>query len=166
MTNKVDLAASGEREIVATRTFDAPRHLVFEAHTVPALVKRWMTGPEGWSMTKCEIDLKPGGAYRYEWSHADGQTMGMGGTFREVDAPALLTAMERFDQDWTGGETFNTMRFDESGGRTTLTTTIRFASAAARDSAIASNMGAGLAASYARLEEILAETPWGEGAKQ
>ena len=62
MTATIDIAASGEREFVFTRLFEAPPHLVFEAHTVPALMRRWFTGPDGWKLTTCEIDLRPGGA--------------------------------------------------------------------------------------------------------
>jgi len=157
MSHSVNVVAQGECEIVISRVFDAPRHLVFEAHTVPALMRRWFTGPDGWALTTCEIDLRAGGAYRYVWSHQDGRSMGMGGTFREVDPPARLVSVELFDEDWTGGETLNTATFDEVGGRTTLTTTVLYSSAEARDAALMSNMEAGIAASYARLDAAIEE---------
>jgi uncharacterized protein YndB with AHSA1/START domain len=159
MTHKVTITAAGERELVITRRFDAPRHLVFEAHTVPALMKRWFTGPDGWVLAKCEIDLRVGGAYRHEWAHADGRTMGMGGTYQEVDAPARLVATELFDEDWTGGGTVNTQRFDEVAGGTVLTTTVLCTSAEACNAMLQSNMEAGIAASYARLDALLAGAP-------
>ena len=59
------ITAHGEREIVVTRVFDAPRRLVFDAYTKPELIKRWSLGPDGWSMPICEIDLRAGGKYRY-----------------------------------------------------------------------------------------------------
>ncbi|MDQ8756633.1 SRPBCC family protein [Sphingosinicella sp. LHD-64] len=166
MSSPVTVVAKGEREIVITRAFDAPRHLVFEAHTVPQLLRRWFTGPDGWALTTCEIDLRAGGAYRYEWTHQDGRIMGMGGTFREVDPPARLVSSELFDEDWTGGETINTTTFEEAAGRTTLTTTVLYASAQARDGALGSNMEAGIAASYARLDALLAGAPIGEDVAQ
>lgn len=159
MTHPVNVVARGDRELVISRVFGAPRHLVFEAHTVPALMKRWFTGPDGWALTTCEIDLRAGGTYRYVWSHQDGRSMGMGGTFREVDPPALLVSVELFDEDWTGGETLNTATFEEAGGRTTLTTTVLYASAEARDGAAASGMETGMEASYAKLDNLLAESP-------
>ena len=61
------LTTRGDREIVITRAFDAPRKLVFDALTKPKLVKRWLLGPDGWSMPVCEIDLKVGGKCRYVW---------------------------------------------------------------------------------------------------
>ena len=69
MTNpgNLKLTTHGDREIVITRAFDAPRKLVFDALTKPKLVKRWLLGPDGWSMPVCEIDLKVGGKYRYVW---------------------------------------------------------------------------------------------------
>ena len=66
-----------DREIVMTRIFDAPRALVFEALTKPALLKRWFLGPPGWTLAVCEIDLRVGGAYRYVWSGERGE-MGHG----------------------------------------------------------------------------------------
>jgi len=63
-SSTLKITARGDREIVMTRVFDAPRHLVFEAFTKPELLKRWLLGPPGWSMPVCEIDLRVGGRYR------------------------------------------------------------------------------------------------------
>ena len=63
-TGSLKLATRGEREIVMTREFNAPRRLLFDAFTKPELVKQWLLGPPGWSMPVCEIDLKVGGKYR------------------------------------------------------------------------------------------------------
>ena len=90
MTNAtaLEITTPGDREIVMTRVFDAPRELVFDAHTKPELVKRWLLGPDGWSMPVCEIDLRVGGAYRYVWRRdTDGTEMGMGGVYREIVPP-------------------------------------------------------------------------------
>ena len=74
-----------DREIVMTRDFDAPRRLVFDALTKPELLKRWCFGPDGWSMSKCEVDLRPGGRYRYEWRRvSDGFEMGLSGEAGET----------------------------------------------------------------------------------
>ena len=159
MTGKLDITAQGECEIVIKRMFEAPPQLVFEAHTVPALLKRWLTGPEGWSLSRCEVDLRVGGAFRYEWSHADGRAIGMGGTYREVEPPLRLVATELFDEDWTGGETINSLTFEAVGEHCRLTTIVRYASAAARDGALRSNMEAGMAVSYVKLDAMLAGAP-------
>jgi uncharacterized protein YndB with AHSA1/START domain len=145
-----------EREIVLKRFFAAPRELVFLAWTKPELVKRWNFGPDGWSLPTCEIELKPGGAIRYVWKHADGATMGMRGAFREIEAPAKLVHTETFDDDWTGGETTVTTRFAEQQPTGTIvTTTILFASREARDAARGFGMEKGVARGYERLEEVL-----------
>src|ERR1700682_5970327 len=93
-----------DREIAVTRVFDAPRKLVFEALITPALLKRWLLGPPGWTMTVCELDPKVGGAYRYVWRKDDGTEMRVGGVIREIVPPDRLVATEKFDQSWYPGE--------------------------------------------------------------
>jgi len=153
------LTTPGERELVMTRSFDAPRQLVFDAHTKPALVRRWLLGPPGWSMPVCEIDLRVGGKYRYVWHHdRDGTKMGMGGVYREIKMPERIVNTEKFDEAWYPGEALGTLVLVEQGGKTTLTYTMRYESRAARDAVIKSNMESGVAASYDRLAELLAST--------
>lgn len=158
MTNTATLEVTtpSDREILITRDFNAPRDLVFDAHTKPELVKRWMFGPDGWIFTVCEIDLRVGGKYRFVW-RKDDEEMGMGGTYREVARPERLVSSELFDEDWTGGETTNTMVLAERGTGTRLTTTLLYGSKEARDGALQSGMDEGMAAGYARLDAILAE---------
>src|SRR6266446_2444427 len=111
MTNlgNLKLTTRGDREIVMTRVFDAPRSLVFDAFTKPELVKQWLLGPPGWSMPVCEIDLRVGGTYRYVWRHANGNEMGMGGVYREIVAPERIVTTEKFDESWYPGEAVGTV---------------------------------------------------------
>ena len=154
------LTTPSDREIAMTRVFDAPRQLVFDAHTKPDLVRQWLLGPPGWSMPVCEMDLRVGGTYRWVWRHdSNGTEMGMGGVYREIVAPERLVTTERFDDAWYPGEALNTLVLIEQGGRTTLTQTMRYESRAARDAVIKSNMEQGVAASYDRLADLLASTP-------
>jgi uncharacterized protein YndB with AHSA1/START domain len=150
------VTARGDREIVITRVFDAPRSLVFDAMTKPELVKRWLLGPAGWTMPVCEIDLRVGGAYRYVWRGPDGAEMGMGGVHREITAPERIVCTQLFDADWTGGEAVGTMILTEKGGKTTLTNTILYNSRQARDAVLKTPMEQGMAVGYDRLEELLA----------
>ncbi len=154
-TGKMQLATPTDREIVVTRVFDAPRHLVFDAFTRPELLKRWLFGPGGWSLAICEVDLKVGGAYRYVWRHTNGAEMGMGGIHREIVPPERIVATQLFDEDWTGGEAIGTLVLTERDGRTTLTNTIRYSSQAVRDAVLKTPMDKGMAAGYDRLEEML-----------
>ena len=91
MPNKLEITLPSDREIRITRAFDAPRNLVWDAHTKPELVRRWLLGPPGWEMPVCRIDLRVGGEYRYEWEDkARNKKMGMGGTYTEVKAPEKI----------------------------------------------------------------------------
>ncbi len=154
---KLQLEVIGDREIRMTRELDAPRQMVWDCHTKPELVRKWMLGPPGWTMPVCAIDLRIGGRYRYVWAK-DGAEMGMGGVFNEVDAPAKLVSREIFDEDWTGGETIATQAFEEAAkGKTLLTTTIVYGSKEGRDRALATPMADGLEAGYCRLDDLFAE---------
>ena len=145
-----------DREIVMTRVFNAPRKLVFDAWTKPELVKRWLLGPPGWTMPVCEIDLRVGGAYRFEWLGQDGTRMGMGGIYRDIVFPERIVNTQLFDEDWTGGETIGTLLLTEQGGKTTLENKVLYSSREARDGALRTRMAEGVEAGYARLDKILA----------
>ena len=150
------LTTRGDREIVMTRAFNAPRDLVFDAFTKPELIKRWLLGPDGWSMPVCEVDLRVGGKYRYVWrKDVDGQEMGMSGVFREIDKPKRIVNTEKFDEEWYPGEAIDTTDFADSGGRTTVTQTVLYASREARDGVLKSGMESGVQRSYERLDQIL-----------
>jgi uncharacterized protein YndB with AHSA1/START domain len=150
------VSALNDREILMTRLFDAPRDLVFDAFTKPHLIKRWLTGPDGWSLPVCEVDLKVGGGLRYVWRHDDGTSIGLSGTFREIKRPERIVHVELFDEDWTGGEAVVTTVFTEQGNQTLMRQTILYGSRAARDAVLKSPMEQGVAQSYDRLAELLA----------
>ena len=153
---QLKVTANGEREIVMTREFDAPRELVFEAFAKPELLRRWLLGPDGWSMIVCDVDFRVGGTYRYVWRHdKNGTQMGMGGVYRDIKAPERIVSTETFDEAWYPGEAVGTVVLKESGGRTTVTQTIVYASREARDGVLKSGMETGVAASYDRLEKIV-----------
>ena len=159
MKNPLKIAPSGDRDLVITRVFDAPRRLVYDAHTKPELVRQWLLGPPGWTMPVCEMDVRVGGKYRWVWkSERDGTTMGMGGVYREVNAPERIVSTEKFDEAWYPGESLNTLVLVEQGGRTTLTQTMRYESREARDEVLKSGMEKGVTASYDRLADLLAST--------
>jgi len=151
------LSTPTDREILIERDFNAPRELVFEAFTKPDLVRRWLLGPDGWTMPVCEIDLRVGGAYRYVWhKESCNITMGMGGVFREVARPKKLVATEKFDDAWYPGEAVNTTVLEESGEITKMKLTVLYESKEARDTATRSGMEHGMVAGYNRLEELIA----------
>lgn len=151
----MQLATPTEREIVVTRAFNAPRRLVFDAFTKPELLKRWLFGPDGWTLEVCEVDLRVGGAYRYLWRGPNGVAMGMGGIHREIVIPERVVATQLFDQDWTGGEAIGTLVLIERDGKTTLTNTLLYSSKEARDAVLKTPMDKGMAAGYDRLEKLM-----------
>lgn len=145
-----------DREVVATRVVDAPRGLVWEAWTNPEHVPNWMTGPEGWTMPVCEIDLRPGGAWHFVWRGADGTQMEMRGVYREVAPPERLVNTESWGGDWP--ETINTLVLTEKDGKTTMACTVLYPSKEARDAALKTGMKDGWSTSYDRLDEFLRTT--------
>ena len=145
-----------DREVCFTRRFQAPRALVFKTFTEPAWLERWMIGPDGWTMSVCEVDLKPGGRFRYAWTKPGGKEMGMGGTYVEVTPPSRMVHVELFDEDWTGGGTTVTTELADVDGATLMTMTVVYSSQAARDGALESGMTSGMEMSYARLDSLLA----------
>lgn len=150
------VATPGDTDIVLTRTFDAPRRLVFDALTTPELLMRWY-GARGWNLVVCEIDLRVGGAWRFVSRGPDGEHMGQRGTYLEVGPPGRLVYTERFDDQSYPGEALVTQVLVEDAGRTTLTSTVRYPSPAARDRVLRYPMARGVAESYELLEDLLDE---------
>ena len=155
---KLQITTPSERELAMTRVFDAPRSMVFDAWTKPELLKRWLGVRGGWSFAVCEVDLKVGGSYRFVWRGPNGAEMGMGGVYREIVRPQRLVATEKFDDPWYEGEALDTTAFVEKGGKTTVTTTVLYASREVRDAVLKSPMERGVAESYDKLAEVLAST--------
>jgi uncharacterized protein YndB with AHSA1/START domain len=158
-TGTLKLETRGDREIVMTRVFDAPRNLVWEAFTKPELLKRWFFGPPGWGLADCEIDLKVGGAYRFVWHGPDGTEMGMSGVHREIVPPERLVVTEKYDEAWYPGEAVATTVLVEHAGKTTLTLSVLYQSPEAREAVLKTPMEAGVAMGYDRLAELLATLP-------
>ncbi len=151
----LSVSARGERELVMIRDFDASPAQVFEAYTDPALVRRWLVGLDGWTMTTCEIDLRVGGAYRYEWRHTGGDAMAMGGTFRVVERPTRVVFTERFEPAWYEGEAVNTISFEAVGTRTRVTQVTEYTRSEDRDNAMHSGAD-GVEHGMKRLDQIFA----------
>ena len=152
----VDL--KGETEIVVTREFDATRDLVWDCWTVPALIRRWLTGPPGWEMTTCEFDGRVGGKWRFDSKGPDGMEMAHGGTITELVRPERMVTTELYDVDWTGGETLNTNVFNDIGGERSLSMlTVRYPSKEARDGARATPMAEGMEMGFQKLDALLKE---------
>lgn len=156
-TSSLNITTPSDKELSWTREFNAPRNLVFDAMTKPELIRRWLLGPEGWTMPVCEVDLRVGGKYRYVWSHSEKGEMGMGGVFKEILKPEKIVNTEKFEQSWYPGEAIGTVVLAENNGKTLAHTTMFYESKEARDGVLKSNMESGLTASYNNLAKVLEE---------
>lgn len=147
-------ALLNDRAVVITRVLNASRALVFDVWTNPTHVPNWLTGPDGWTMPVCEIDLRPGGRWKFVYRKEGGVEMTMGGSYLEVMPPERVVSTESWGPEWP--ETVNSLVFTESAGRTTATITITYPSAEARDAALKTGMKEGMDQSFARLDAELA----------
>ena len=145
-----------DRVIVLTRVFDAPRHLVFDAMTKPEHVRRWWGClDERYSVPVCEIDLRPGGAWRFVGRGPQGEYT-FYGEYREVAPPERLVFTEIF-APFPDVESIVTSVFAEEGSKTRLTMTALYPSLEVRDMVMNTGMAGGAAISYDRLEELVGE---------
>jgi len=149
-----------DREVRVTRQFNAPRQLVWDAHTQPELLPKWL-GYDGWDMPVREMDVRIGGKYRWQWKNRDdGKQFGFFGTFTEVSAPSKLTHEQYYDPGNMGGAMpaddpcIVSLDLSEQNGVTTLGCTMTFASKEARDDAVSTGMTDGMEFSYARLDDM------------
>jgi uncharacterized protein YndB with AHSA1/START domain len=146
-----------DEQILITREFDAPRHLVYRAWTTPELVKRWWNAKRG-EVTIAEIDLRVGGRWRYVMVTEDGTEVGFHGEYRELVPNERIVSTEVFEgmPQGEGPEqgTLNTATFTEANGRTTLTILVEAPSKEVRDAIIDSGMEAGMQDAMDLLEEV------------
>jgi uncharacterized protein YndB with AHSA1/START domain len=139
-------------QILITREFDAPKHLVFKAWTTPELVRRWWSAKRG-EVTTCEIDLRVGGTWRYVMVTDDGLEVAFHGEYREIVPDERLVSTEVFE-GMPDAEALDTLTLTEQDGRTTLTILVQHTSKEHRDAHIDSGMEAGMQDALDLLEQI------------
>ena len=155
-SDSYQVSTPSDREIRLTRLFDAPRALVFEAMTRPEHVARWWGClGEGYSVPVCEIDLRPGGAWRFVNRTPGGEEVEFYGEYREVSPPDRLVFTEIFAPFPDSGSVVTAV-YTEEAGKTRLTVTARYPSLEVRDLVIGSGMEKGAGISYDRLEDLVA----------
>lgn len=144
-----------DTQILITREFDAPRHLVYKACTTPELVKRWWAGDRG-EVTSAEIDLRPGGKWRYVMQANGGFEVAFHGEYREIVPNERIVSTEIYEgaPDPEANGSLNTMTLQDRGGLTLLTTLVQLPSKEVRDAIIASGMEAGMQESFDHLEKV------------
>lgn len=155
--SKLTLKTEGDRYIIVTRHFAAPPEAVYRAHTDPALVQKWCLGPEGWTMPVCQLDPRPGGKMRYEWSNAKGQGFYLTGEFISLEPPRRIVHIERMHLPDPTPDSHAETTFEADGDGTLMTIRMTLPNAEVRKQMLATGMEHGMEASYVRLEnEILA----------
>ena len=148
------LTLPSDQEIVMERVFNAPRELVFKAHTDPNLIAKWW-GPRRYTTTVDKMDVRVGGVWRFVQHDANGNEYAFNGVYREIVPPERLSYT--FEFEGTPGHIINeTLTFEDLGGKTRLTVTGSFESAEDRDGMLHSGMEEGANESYERLAELLA----------
>ena len=164
INDKAQVSLPSDTVVRVTRDFRAPRTVVWRAHTEPELFRRWIGGYPGWSMPVCEMDVRPGGKYRWRWRMDEGgKEFGFYGDYREVDAPREIVQAEYYDPGDFGGAmpakdpAITRTTFTEKNGVTTLVVLMDYGSKEARDAAISTGMTDGMEPSYARLDTLVAE---------
>src|ERR1700761_1936300 len=156
-TNETIVERTEDRELVVTRTFNAPAHIVFDAWTKPELLKRWWAPKSfGVSLFECESDLRVGGSYRYAFGRDPKNPEVFSGRYLEVNPPSRLVLTQLYERMADVGEAVVTATFEESEGRTRLTLHQLFPSKEALDGAIASGMEHGMRETFDQLDALVA----------
>lgn len=153
--SKLTLRTEGDAHVVVTRRFAAPPEAVYRAHIEPALIQKWLTGPEGWSMPGCVNDPRPGGSFRYDWSNGQGGGFHITGEFIELTPFSKIEHVERMHMPGATPDNHIVTTFEPDGGGTLMTMRMTLPDAESRKAMLASGMEHGMEASYARLETVI-----------
>lgn len=152
--SRLTLKTEGDRHVVVTRRFAAPPELVYRAHTEPELIRRWLLGPDGWTMPVCENDARPGGKIHYAWSDGKGNGFSLTGEFVELVPFSRIVHVERMHLPDPTPDNHVETTFVADGGGTLMTMRMTLPDAATREAMLATGMEDGMEASYARLDAM------------
>jgi uncharacterized protein YndB with AHSA1/START domain len=153
--SKLTLQTEGDTQIVVTRRFAAPPAAVYRAHTEPALIQKWLLGPEGWTMPVCVNEARPGGKIRYEWINGKGQGFHITGEYLELKPPSRIVHVERmFLPDPTPDNRVETT-FEADGEGTLMTIRMNLPDTQTRAAMLSTGMEHGMEASYVRLDGMI-----------
>lgn len=145
-----------DTQLVLTRGFVAPLHLVYACFTQPSLIRRWLTGPDGWTMPVCTYDARAGGAYRFEWrGPGAGERLALSGDISRIDAIRYIDSSELFDDNIMGPAYRAELLFELEGRGTKLINTLTYTSLAHRDMVASTGMADGMEMSFQSLDRLL-----------
>ena len=153
--SKLTLTTEGDTHVVITRRFAAPPEALYRAHTEPALIQKWMLGPDGWTMPVCINELRPGGKFRYEWVNGKGVGFYVTGEFIELLPFSRLVHVERMHLPDVTPDNHVETTFAADGAGTLMTMRMTLPDAASRKAMLSTGMAGGMEASYVRLETFI-----------
>jgi uncharacterized protein YndB with AHSA1/START domain len=153
--SKLTLKTEGDTHVVVTRRFAASPEKVYRAHIEPELLKKWLLGPEGWTMPVCISEARPGGRIRYEWSDGKGGGFHLTGEYVSLEPFARIVHVERMHLPDPTPDNHVETRFEPDGQGTLMTMTMTLPDAATREAMLATGMEHGMEASYQRLEKVV-----------
>jgi len=149
------LTTEGDRYVVVTRRFAASPELLYRAHTEPALIQKWLLGPDGWTMPVCISEARRGGPIRYEWKDGKGGGFYLTGEYLELVPFSKIVHIERMHLPEPTPDNHVETRFETDNGGTLMTMRMTLPNAKTRAAMLATGMEHGMEASYARLEKML-----------
>jgi len=153
--SKLTLKTEGDTHVIVTRRFAASPEAVYRAHTDPALIQKWLLGPEGWTMPVCINDARPGGKFRYEWTNGKGAGFYITGEYVELKPYSKIVHVERMHLPDPTPENHIETTFEADGTGTLMTMRMTLPDAQTRATMLATGMEHGMEASYVRLEGII-----------
>jgi uncharacterized protein YndB with AHSA1/START domain len=153
--SKLTLKTEGDTQLIVTRRFAAPPENVYRAHTDPNLIRRWLLGPEGWTMPVCISEAKPGGKIRYEWTNGEGCGFYLTGEYLTLEPYNRIVHVERMHMPDATPDNHVETRFEAEGTGTLMTIRMTLPDAKTRAAMLATGMEGGMEASYARLETMV-----------
>jgi uncharacterized protein YndB with AHSA1/START domain len=153
--SKLTLKTEGDKHLIVTRHFAASPEAVYRAHTEPELIKKWLLGPDGWTMPVCISEAWPGGKIRYEWTNGKGGGFRLTGEYLELNPYSRIVHVERMYLPDPTPDNHAETRFDQDGEGTLMTIRMTLPDEQTRATMLASGMERGMEASYRRLEEMI-----------
>lgn len=153
--SRLTLKAEGDTHVVVTRRFAAAPEAVYRAHVEPALIQKWMLGPDGWTMPVCINDARPGGKIRYEWSDGKGGGFHLTGEFVEIKPFSRIVHVERMHMPDPTPDNHVVTTFEKDGAGTLMTMRMTLPNEATRAAMLQTGMEHGMEASYVRLEGVM-----------
>jgi uncharacterized protein YndB with AHSA1/START domain len=153
--SRLMLTLEGETHVIVRRRFAASPETVYRAHTDPALIQRWLLGPEGWTMPVCINEAKPGGRFRYEWTNGRGNSFHITGEYLELEPYSRSVHLERMHLPDPMPDSQIETQFEADGAGTLMTMRMTLPDEKTRAAMLATGMEGGMEASYVRLEGML-----------